>query len=272
MRLFWQSRLRLPSVSIMDGVYGVEMDPSVVAEGWEKLHDRYYRRTELYKMQWGEKVKLERSTVIGCSCGGAIGSYFASNPFCLPFLQFMSSNITPLNAAVRRNHSKAIDATLFVGAPQIEIYSKAGQLISAFPVRNSPSTCPTPTTKRLRNFLLKIIREFLMLTDEIPCVGPISLFTWDYIVCCYLLQEPPEIAKVGWDEAERLVIIQRYVPLPHHILPDDARSGCSTLSTSILSQSYLQQLLMNQGHTLTHEIQRWSCCALGCVWTGGEQD
>lgn len=59
----------------MEGVFGVEMDPSIVAEGWERLHDRYYKRTELYRMQWGEKVKLERSQVIGASCGGALGMY-----------------------------------------------------------------------------------------------------------------------------------------------------------------------------------------------------
>ena len=57
----------------MEGVFGVEMDPSIVAEGWERLHDRYYKRTELYRMQWGDKVKLERSQVIGASCGGALG-------------------------------------------------------------------------------------------------------------------------------------------------------------------------------------------------------
>jgi hypothetical protein len=112
----------------MDGVFGVEMDPSIVAEGWERLHDRYYRKTELYKMQWGEKVKLERSQVIGASCGGAL--------------------------AVRRNHSIIQDASLFMGSAQIEIYTSSGQLISSFP-------------------------------------------------------EPQEVAKMGWDDAERLVIIQR---------------------------------------------------------------
>lgn len=58
----------------MDGVFGVEMDPSIVAEGWERLHDRYYRKTELYKMQWGEKVRIDRSQIVGASCGGALGT------------------------------------------------------------------------------------------------------------------------------------------------------------------------------------------------------
>jgi hypothetical protein len=28
---------------------------------------------------------------------------------------------------------------------------------------------------------------------------------------CFIKQEPPEVAKIGWDDAERLVIIQRSV-------------------------------------------------------------
>lgn len=37
--------------------------------------------------------------------------------------------------AVRRNHAKPLDVSLLSGPPQIEIYTSAGQLISAFPVR-----------------------------------------------------------------------------------------------------------------------------------------
>lgn len=50
------------------------LDPSVVLEGWKRLNDMYYRKYEVYKMQW-TNVNLNNFKIVGASCGGALGVF-----------------------------------------------------------------------------------------------------------------------------------------------------------------------------------------------------
>ena len=44
--------------------------------GWDKVGDRYYRKTKLYDAVFDQELELENYVIAGAPCAGAIGTSF----------------------------------------------------------------------------------------------------------------------------------------------------------------------------------------------------
>lgn len=43
--------------------------------GWERVGDRFYRKTKLYDAIFDQDLELENYVIAGAPCAGAIGTY-----------------------------------------------------------------------------------------------------------------------------------------------------------------------------------------------------
>jgi vacuolar protein sorting-associated protein 16 len=74
------------------------------ASDWKQLHDRYYRKNEIYALEWN--VDLSKYKVVGAPFGGPV--------------------------AVTRDETKIQLVSKDTIKPAIQIYTSTGQLISTF--------------------------------------------------------------------------------------------------------------------------------------------
>ena len=97
------------------------------ASSWNKLFDRYYRKTELYSMRWGS-VDLSKMIVAAAQYAGPLGSYLRRFP-CIKI-----SDLSCRAAAVIRDEKKMSLVTAGSLRPTLNIYGCSGILLASIPV------------------------------------------------------------------------------------------------------------------------------------------
>lgn len=101
---------------------------------WEKVGDRFYRKTQLYTAVFDQDLELENYILTGAVYGGAIGTLLLFPlsllvPFQVSLFLFSNSHVIPISQVLPQ-------LLLFVGCMAIIIRTILTSVLSFVPRRN----------------------------------------------------------------------------------------------------------------------------------------